>query len=118
MFEMYKSRSTSRLHNFFPIVRINSSNNFYLNRRALEEYIKDFKYAELYFDKDTNRIGIGLRENQTPNSYKINIRGNTAMIHGKRFIKYYGIESTGNKNYKPYYQHDLLIVDLSQPLET
>jgi len=65
-----------------------------INKRCMEEYFRDCKYAEMYYDSEQKKIGIRPTNNSTNDAY--NVRpikdGKLGSISVREFLKHFGIE--------------------------
>jgi len=86
------------------MVSIHKNGQIAFNSRAIQGFSLDrFKYADLYFDKTTRRIGIQLTNTKGIGSRKITILNNYALISSKGFCKHFGIDTPKAKQFEPQY---------------
>jgi hypothetical protein len=65
-----------------------------INKMCMEEYFRDYKYVEMYYDKDQKKIGIRPTNDSTNDAYNVRLikGGKLANISVKEFLKHFGIE--------------------------
>ena len=96
-------------------ITINVSGNISINKQCYEQYFKDFVWVKLYFDKETNRIGIKPVREAAFNTYSIrNNRGRSAAISGRSFLQNYNVNFKESRRCRVEYdkENEMLVVDL------
>lgn len=78
-----------------PKVSLLKQGNFNFNNGALKVLKeKGASYLQLFFDKETNRIGFKPCDKETQGAYKLRENKGVGQISGMAFLKYYQIEYT------------------------
>jgi hypothetical protein len=109
-------RWTKRRRIYAPMAALWARGHIGFNVGAVEKYdLKRFTYAVLFYDPDTERIGIKFtaEENET-GSVKIVHRSQGASISARLFLEYYNVKPTETKQYTFSYDkdNDLYVIDL------
>ncbi len=115
-FERYvKSGRTYR-----PTASIWSRGQIGINHAAVERFkIKDFKFAVLYFDTETQRIGIELTNDENAEGATTAIKGKSGVIiSAASFLDYYNIEHATTRKYPIDFDtvEKLYVIDLGKPM--
>lgn len=85
---------------FKPRISIRSNGQFGFTTGAINKFkLRDFKYAVLFFDRDTQKIGIMPTNNEEEGACRIVIRSTNAFISARAFLDYYGIDYLKTKRY-------------------
>ena len=86
-------RFTAKGRSFIPKVSIRSNGQIGLNNGAIEKYsIAHFRFAILFYDEESNKIGIKLTNEETDKGLnKIRIKDKTATIAAKSFLDFFSI---------------------------
>ncbi len=101
-----------------PMLTITKAGIINFNSATMAKYIKDNKYATLYYDKSDSIIGIKFTKRRTPEAYHI-IKyrdGKFGTISGMAFLKYYKILLGETRAYNAEWneQDAMLVADLKQ----
>lgn len=111
-------RFTLRGRGFKPQVSIWSRGQISFNQGAVRRYkIDKYKYAVLFFDQDTNRIGIKLTNDDTEDGVqKIGIRKSGVMLAAKSFLEYYDVDFSETRKYtlQKSDEEAFLLIDLKE----
>ena len=101
-----------------PYASIWSRGQIGLNQGAVERFkMKDYKFAVLFFDKDTERIGIKLTNNENEEGATTAIKGNTGIIiSAASFLEHYNIDHKTLRKYPIDFdqKEELYIIDLKE----
>jgi hypothetical protein len=105
-----------------PKVGIWKSGMMSFNSSSMNEYgLRKYTYVVLYYDEDTNRVGMKFTNDQTAEGImKLNKRKNVAGANFscKAFLRTYKIEQT---NVQFFLKHDeesgLYVFDLNEPVK-
>ncbi len=101
-----------------PMLTISKTGILNFNSATMAKYVKDNKYAILYYDKTDALIGVKFTKRRTPEAYQIiKYRGSKyGTMSGMAFLKYYkiplGITRTYNTEWNE--QDEMLIVNLKE----
>jgi hypothetical protein len=78
---------------FAPKLSIRSNGQIGFNFGAIEKYgLSKYPYAVLFYDKDTNKIGVKITKNKDEEgACKLSVRNGNASIGAKSFLDYYSI---------------------------
>lgn len=83
-----------------PKISIRANGQIGLNQGAIERFnLNKYKYAVLFFDKDSERIGIRLTNTEEEGICKLQVRQSNAAISGKAFLDYYEIDYSKTNRY-------------------
>ena len=101
-----------------PMFTITKAGIINFNLATMTKYVKDNKYATLYYDKSDSLIGVKFTKKRTPEAYQI-IRyrgGKFGTMSGMAFLKYYKISIGETRTYNTEWneQDEMLIIDLKQ----
>lgn len=87
------------------------------NQGAVNRYgLGNYRHAILFYDRENNRIGIKFTNDEKEEGVlKFKPRATGAVIAGKAFMDYYGIDYTKTKNYDVVFdeENELYIVNLA-----
>jgi len=101
-----------------PTATITKAGIINFNIGTMSNYVKDNKYATLYYDKENLLIGIQFSNKKTPEAYRIvkYRTGKFGTISGMAFLKYYRISHKESRTYFVEWneQDEMLIIDLKQ----
>jgi hypothetical protein len=81
-----------------------------------EAKMKEFKFVQLCYDKDTQRIGVKFSNAPRPeHSYKIS-GGRACQVSGQSFVKHFGVQELVGKKFKAAWddKKGMVIVDLKE----
>jgi len=109
-------KNTSTL---FPTITITKSHSLGINRACIEKFFKDAVALELYYDNDTNRIGLKPFKKAADHLFSINKKeGQSASISCRGLIKHFGIEVEKTIRFHPAWneKEKLLEIHLDKPL--
>lgn len=109
---------TLRGRGFKPQASIWSRGQISFNQGAVRRHkIDKYKYAMLFFDPDTSRIGIKMTNNENEDGIqKIGIRKSGVMLSAKAFLEYYGVDFSETRRYTLHKsdEEDFLLIDLKE----
>lgn len=101
-----------------PIVTVTHGGHLNLNKKFMETFVKEKKYAVLFYDKANKVIGLKLMNEEKMNSYKIRSYrgGNLGAVTAIAFLKYHNIEHDKTRSYKAEWnkEHGMVVIDLKQ----
>lgn len=104
---------------YAPVVTIRSAGQIGLltgavNRFGIEK--ETHEYAELYYSKDGNAIGIKPLKEPTDSAIKLRYNGEAADISAKSFLDKFGIDYTETKRYSAEWdsEKEMVIVHLDE----
>jgi len=84
-----------------PKISIRANGQIGLNQGSIEKFkLNKYKYAVLFFDRETKRIGIKPTNTEEEGICKLQIRKSNAAISGKAFLDYYSIDYSKTKRYE------------------
>ncbi len=84
-----------------PKISIRSNGQIGLNQGAIERFkLNEYKYAILFFDGESDRIGIKLTNTEEEGICKLQVRKSNAAISGKAFLDYYSIDYSKTTRYE------------------
>lgn len=113
------TRSRSRIDT--PKVSIWSRGQIGFNQGAIDEYkLSDYQYVVLYYDKDTNRVGLEFtNDGKAKGISKLAFRKNTgASFSAIPFLKSYKIDyNSSTRQFDLNYDEEtkLYVIDLNNP---
>jgi len=103
----------------FPKITLTKCNSLGINAACVDKYFKDAKALELYYDGDSNRIGLKPFKKTDDHMYVIKRKeGQSASISCGGLIKHFGIQNTGTRRYIPAWNNKekLLEIHLDKPI--
>lgn len=117
-FQLYKpmigGKSTTERISFSPTGRIGISQLCY------DRYLTGSRYAELYYDKENNKVAIKPLKDKTGNTVTISQPSNrqAPTITGSGFFIFNNLEFKLLQRYTPVWDKsmDMLIIDLDNPI--
>jgi hypothetical protein len=80
-------------------------------------HLDDFGFCVLYYDPDTNRIGVELTANkESDGARRIRFRPTGADVAAKSFVDFFGIDARETKTYQVEQDEEsgMLTIDLNQ----
>jgi hypothetical protein len=103
-----------------PMASIWSRGQFGLNLGAVESFdLNKFKYVVLYYDADTNRVGLEFTNNENADgAIKLLVRENSGIsFSAVSFLNKFGIEFGETRKYDLKLDDDsgFLVIDLNKP---
>lgn len=102
-----------------PKVTIRQSGTIGISKPAMVEYFDENPGAVLYFDEDSNQIGIEPSDlDEDPDAYKINASQGSGSIQATSFLKRYQLVPDETTAYDIEWDDTLgfLVVKLDQPI--
>lgn len=104
-----------------PMVSLWSRGQIGFNHGAVQRFkdITNHKFAVLYFDEDTQRIGIKLTDNENDDGITSIIKGKTGVIiSAASFLDNFKIDHTTTRKYPVEFDADeqMYIIDLNRPM--
>ncbi len=102
-----------------PKISIRSNGQIGINSGAIHRYNIHEGPVHLFFDKDSQRIGIRLVNDADQNTAKLSIRNNNGYIGARAFLDYYGIDYSKTRTCENYLDREnkLIVVDARKPEE-
>lgn len=101
-----------------PAITITRVGIINFNSATMTKYVKDNKYATLYYDKSDSLMGIQFSNKKTLEAYRvIHYRGGKfGTISGTAFLKYYQFSIGQTRSYPAEWneQDEMLIIDLKE----
>ena len=101
-FEMFEEKGGKYTQ---PKVSISRAGQFSMNGACMERYFKNinFNFALLYYDKDSEMIGIKAIDKATDNAFKLTTSSSrsSGSISGKSFLAYYEIDFSKKRRLIP-----------------
>ncbi len=92
-----------------------------INQGAVERFkIKDYKLAVLFYDKEIERIGIRLTNDENEEGATTITQGKTGVvISAVSFLDFYGIDHSDTRKYPIDYNENenLYVIDLKKPMQ-
>ena len=90
----FKEFQRKRTHGGEAAVTITHFGNFALNSKTVAQYFQGNRYAKLYWDDDSKKVGIKPLKKKEEYAYSVNIspKGNGGTFSGTAFFKTYGIK--------------------------
>lgn len=81
---------------------IRSNGQIGFSQGSIKRYeLVKYKFATLYFDKDTEKVGVKLTNDANEEGIcKLQVRGSNAAVSAKAFLDYYNIEHNKTKSYQ------------------
>ena len=100
-----------------PSCSIRASGQIGFNQGAVRVYGLRDGYAELYYDREMQRIGVKFFAFGGPSTCRFRVTERNAFISGRSFLHYYGIDYRGkSRKYAVESEAGLLVIDLKRPL--
>ena len=102
----------------FPTVTILASGGLGLNDVA-HRAINEPEYVQLYYDRESARIGIKTTDAEDANGFPVRRSGESSMlISARSFCLYYGISTDVTARYRAEVIDDMMVADLGTPVWT
>ena len=105
---------------YTPTASIWSRGQLGFNQGALQKYdIGKYKFSILFYDKDTNCIGVKFTNDESEvGAIPITMGKTGAIVSAKAFLDYYNIEHDQTRKYPMTYneQEELYVIQLGQPI--
>lgn len=99
-----------------PEVSIWKKGTIAFTKAAEEQYgIKQYRYASLYFDPDTRKIGIKLTNDRSrpKDVFKITLGKSNLVITAPQFFKKFKLSTEKTKRYEILEEDDMLVIKLA-----
>jgi hypothetical protein len=97
-------------------IGINSKGRFAFYKPVVEKYLQNVNHIELFYDPETEKVGILPTQEPTSDSFKI--QGlTTKMIIAKKFLKRFRI-SVENRRYDFCEDNGMLVIPLGKSLNS
>ncbi|RKJ32376.1 hypothetical protein D7X33_39640 [Butyricicoccus sp. 1XD8-22] len=91
---------------------------FSFNAFVRDNFIKDFSFITLLFDKKTNKVGMQLKEKEDDMTIKIAkaSKGNTTFLNATPFFRIYGINDKETTSYSAEFdeKNKIITIDLNK----
>lgn len=80
----------------YPAVAITKSDQININKKCLETQFKGCEHVELFYDSDSEKIGMKPVKKETAHSYALSKKDGTkfATLSGRAFLRHFGLSST------------------------
>lgn len=108
-----------------PLISMRKSAGIGINQKALEEYFDDVEAVELYYDEETNEVGLKPIEEKTEPSHYTLTRGDSSggSVTPKAFINQHDLVPTTDdgepvtKRYEPEWNgnNQIVLIDMDEP---
>jgi hypothetical protein len=109
-FEKYEGQRPRGTKN---IVSIRKNGQIAFNSKAVQSFnVRNHKFAYLYYDKESERIGIEFSNTKGRGARKITMLGGTALISGSAFLKHFNINIDKAKKFEPEYNENKKMITL------
>lgn len=97
----FKEFQGMRMHGGDPAVSLTRYGNFSLNSKAIAQYFTGCRFAKLYWDEDTKKVGIKPMKKKEQYAYSLNIspKGNVGSFSATAFCRAYGIKYDKTKTF-------------------
>lgn len=109
-------RFTQTGRSFRPVVSIWSRGQIGFNQGAVKRCVmKEGSFVVLFFDKDSNKIGLKIVDTEEEGALKPKFSSTGAVISAKSFLDYYEVDFEKTKKYELTYDDDneLYVVDVA-----
>ncbi len=113
-------RFTKIRSSYAPKVSIRTNAQLGFSQGMVKKYnMGEFKFCELYFNKDENKIGLKLTNDDDGKVANIFIKENNCFISAKTFMDYYEIPYKETRSYVAVKDDSsgLIIIDLNSPMQ-
>jgi hypothetical protein len=107
-----------------PLISMRKSAGIGINQKALNEYFEDTEAVELYYDEETNEVGLKPIEEKSESTHYTLTRGEGGggSVTPKAFIHQYNlVPATDNgepvtKRFEPYWDDDseIILIDMDE----
>lgn len=105
-----------------PMISIRKSGSLGINETALEEYFNDDEAVVLYYDDESNRVGIEPVADKGADdaAYTISKTNSGGAVTPKAFLEQYELIPEVTTQYEPEWDDDeeLIVIDLDDPIGT
>lgn len=105
-----------------PMISLRKSGSIGVNQAALDEHFSEEDGAVMYYDEETNRIGIEPVADKDADeaAYTVSKSDSGGTIAAQAFLKRYGLLPEITTQYEPTWDDDadLVSIDLDDPLKT
>ena len=108
-----------------PMISMRKSAGIGINQKAMDEFFEDAEAAEMYYDEETNEVGIKpIEERSDPSHYTLTRSESGGSITPQSFFNTHGLVPTTDegesvtKRYEPYWNdnNQIVMIDLDQPI--
>ena len=95
------------------IVSIRKNGQIAFNSKSVQSFeVKGNKFAFLYYDKESKKIGIEFSNAKGRGARRITMLGGTALISGSAFLKHFNINISKAKKFEPKYDSSKKMITL------
>ena len=110
-----------RRHIAAPKVTISKDGRITINSIASDTYLKDYKYAVLFYSEQGNVMGIKPVEEKSSESLSLGaqVRSKARVIVARGFLKFFGLDKEKSYTYPAEWdeEYEMLIVKLNEGTE-
>ena len=109
-----------------PLISMRKSAGIGINQKALDEYFEDAEAVELYYDEETNEIGLKPIKEKSESAHYTLTRGESGggSVTPKAFIQQFDLVPTTDdgepvtKHYEPDWNDDneIVLIDMDEPV--
>ena len=107
-----------------PLISMRKSGGIGINQKALDEYFENAEAVEMYYDEESNEIGLKpIEEKSEPSHYTLTRTESSGSVTPKAFINQHGLIPTTDddepvtKRYDPYWNgnNQIVLIDMDAP---
>ena len=107
-----------------PLISMRKSGGIGINQKALDEYFEDAEAVEMYYDEESNEVGLKpIQEKSEPSHYTLTRTESSGSVTPKAFINQYDLVPTTDdgepvtKRYEPYWNdnNQIVLIDMDEP---
>ena len=107
-----------------PLISMRKSGGIGINQKALDEYFENAEAVELYYDEESNEVGLKPIEEKSESShYTLTRTESSGSVTPKAFINQHGLIPTTDegepvtKRYDPYWNgnNQIVLIDMDEP---
>lgn len=104
-----------------PRLSLRKGGSIGINHSAMQEYFQDEDQVLLYYDSESNRVGLEPIAEKDPNAYTLQRRdreGQGGSMNAVAFMREYGLIPKKTTQYRAEWDEDkqLVVADLDNPL--
>ena len=98
-----------------PMITVLKGGQLGINKMCVELFFKDFKFAEMYFDKERKKIGIRPTNEKTKyaNAVRRLKEGKLGSISAIEFLKHYGVKHEKSTAYPVIWNETERLLEIS-----
>jgi hypothetical protein len=107
-----------------PLISMRKSGGIGINQKALDGYFENAEAVELYYDEESNEVGLKPIEEKSESShYTLTRTENSGSVTPKAFVNQHGLIPTTDdgepvtKRYDPYWNgnNQIVLIDMDEP---